>query len=601
MLWGGQLLANLQVDEETAQEQAERISMRKQLTPPPARKATQKQPSTLELKHMGTSEMPGWATGSWVQRVAASSEASTSAAPGVEASAAAPEAAPAGAPAAAGGKHAHPHHGMLGHLKETIAHAASDLGHGIQHGIEQLRDEVAHEAAKVAHEAAKPEAHPFADFWIGAIVEHPKHGRGVVEHFLLVDGVDRVRIAFDNGSTHRYDSKSVKKLTLVDAGPDEQQDREMHTLSFFGVMLYAPSFILQALLLWLPLSIWPPLAKRLKNGGHEWYLLEVPCLKFYACFALDLCFFVSLTLLSQASGYAPDGHRQLIELYGLRGLVIMHICWCVGILIHEYTRFFSSKWAELADLKEGFVSLWMKEVSVTYVCNNSLTLLGTILRIDQLVDACDLFGPLLALIALVNWGLQLQLESDSRLAVPQPSILAFSLLLFGWRLLRVMMMISGMGPLILAVNSMIGDVMRWLLVQITLILGFTAALYALFGSPNESVRTIGDAYPYKGYPYVHVCETITLGSNQVSDGEYPTRTGPWNTLLLMLWHVTEMFLSTEADMACMRQHTDDPVSGSLLLMLFQIMSAILMINMLIAMMVQKLWLKSSALPLRNAP
>ena len=47
------------------------------------------------------------------------------------------------------------------------------------------------------------ERHPFADFWIGAIVKHPKHGPGRVEHFMSggETGVDKMRVEFDDGST----------------------------------------------------------------------------------------------------------------------------------------------------------------------------------------------------------------------------------------------------------------------------------------------------------------------------------------------------------------------------------------------------------------
>ena len=58
-----------------------------------------------------------------------------------------------------------------------------------------------------------------------------------------------------------------------------------------------PAFLLQGVLLWIPLALYPPLAEQLKQRGGARYYLEVPCLKFFTSFTGDMLFFASLTLL----------------------------------------------------------------------------------------------------------------------------------------------------------------------------------------------------------------------------------------------------------------------------------------------------------------
>ena len=337
-------------------------------------------------------------------------------------------------------------------------------------------------------------------------------------------------------------------------------------------------------MLWLPLSVWPPLARRLKveqqHGRHSWYLLEVPCLKFYACFVVDFLFFVSLTFLAQGPDYLETAvHAKIADKIGLRGLIIVHTFWAMSIAYSDWERHFSSKWAEINDLKEEFVRMWLSGFSreaATSGVRSIVSLTAMIMKIDQLVDVCDLFGPLLALIVLFDW--LAELEDDGGRSVPMPSSLSYSLLLFGWRMLRVMAMLPSMGPLILTVNSMLGDVARWLLVQLILVSGYTAAFYALFGSPDADGST-----RFVGWEE-NACETVRIGENQVLDGHFPTAATPSGTLILTFWRVAEQFLSEEADMECVRQYSREPVATSILMMSFQAISAIMMINMLIAMM-----------------
>ena len=233
------------------------------------------------------------------------------------------------------------------------------------------------------------------DFYLGLEVMHTKHGQGRVQvrscaalysptviHTLtdspslspchtrlqefLADG--RVQVEFDNGGVHRYNQHSLSKLKVVEAVANHDDEDECHSLTLMDLLLALPWYLIQALLLWLPLSVCPPLARRLKTGEYSWYLLvrslpppftaisqpvqshlqsrcspipthpqEVPCLKFYASFCIDVVFFVSLTFLSQPSTTLPV-HRALIRSIGLHNFVLVHVGWATSILIESLTQ-----------------------------------------------------------------------------------------------------------------------------------------------------------------------------------------------------------------------------------------------------------------------
>jgi len=261
-------------------------------------------------------------------------------------------------------------------------------------------------------------------------------------------------------------------------------------------------------------------------------------------------------------------------------------------------QFFSSRVAEVEDLKEETHRMLVTGGYRTWL-RNSFALISQILKIDDLVSLCDLFGPFLAVAALSDWALALDTDSEgrSRKAVPSRSqaaeleveldapvppadlpgsearlaCLAGSLLLLGIRILRLLLMSVSMGPLVMTVNSMIEDVARWLVVQLTLLIGYTSALYALADVP--SVTTDEDP---------STCELLTLRKNGAmmmfgGDGAI----GVW---FYFFGHMIENFLVGDADLDCMRFNSTHPTFSVLMMMSFQLLSAVMMVNMLIAMM-----------------
>ena len=146
-----------------------------------------------------------------------------------------------------------------------------------------------------------------------------------------------------------------------------------------------------------------------------------------------------------------------------------------------------------------------------------------------------------------------------KLDTPNFILLAFALLLLGLRMLRALMMVAWMGPLILMINKMLRDVGKWLIVQLVLLVSFAAALTALSQPPSPS-----SVFPDS-------CDLVNA-----ADNEYRFLHA-WVLLL-------EAGLMEDAQLECARNHSSFPEANFLLMVLFQLISAIVMLNMLIALM-----------------
>ena len=241
---------------------------------------------------------------------------------------------------------------------------------------------------------------------MGSRVEHKKHGPGKVECFLPNGSI---KIEFDNGAVHRYRTDNADKIQLVDElVNDDNEHSEDESLTLFDLLLATPAFVCEAIVLWPLLSLYPPLADKWreegeKHGGKPWYLLEVPCLKFHACFTVDCLFFVSLTMLSQPRS-APWLWEMAIDTMGTRTVVLLHLLWAASIFINEADQFFSSKAAELDDLRKEVVQMIKHPGNIRFGLVDSIELLRSILYVDQIIDAADLFGPAFAVAALADWA-----------------------------------------------------------------------------------------------------------------------------------------------------------------------------------------------------
>tara|TARA_B110001452_G_scaffold169606_1_gene141855 strand:+ start:216 stop:4025 length:3810 start_codon:yes stop_codon:yes gene_type:complete len=437
------------------------------------------------------------------------------------------------------------------------------------------------------------------DFWVGAHVEHAKHGAGKVSHFTK-DA--RMSVDFHNGDTHAYGVASLHKVEIVEDTEElDSDDHEEVELSFVTLLMCVPSYLVQGLVLWVPLSLWPPLATKLKTTAGPWYYLDVPSFKFYSSFASDIAFVFSLTALSQ-----PDHsqlHAPLIRAFGHRSVVICHLIWVISILISELGQFLWSKYAEIVDLKEVILGVYYTGNPLE-AAGNALTLVVDIFTLDSLIEVCDLFGPTLAFIALIDetrslgeydsgddpllqkgqggfstrrerrqYAAATMQEGDDGtwedvLDTTRVMCYAGGLLLLAWRMLRPMMMVSAtLGTLIHVIDSMLIDVFRWIVIQTTLICGYTSALYALVGDPASTSTGI----------FPEACEMLSMSDKM-------TRQGGFRVWLNIFELLIENFLMQEANLSCMRLYAAYPVVTWWLMVTFQLLSAVLMINMLIAMM-----------------
>ena len=404
---------------------------------------------------------------------------------------------------------------------------------------------------------------------VGSRVKHEKHGEGTCVA-RLKDG--RLHVEFDGGETHNYTTQSVMtKLRLLEMDEQERDEDEDPGVGATELAAAFPRFLVQGVVLWLPLAIYPPLADWLRKKAGTRYLLEVPSLKFFSSFVSDVVFFVSLTFLAQPKYYTLLGWKPWLGDETLTRFAPAHFVLALGICLNEWRQMALSKREVLYEYAEVVGKTRLTSCSGLFlVVSATVDLLYELGRIDVL-EFCDLYGPLFACASLLNFIL----TNDDML----PQFLSVALLLLGVRLLRVVTMMPTLGPLILMIDKMFYDVFTWLIVQSTFMIGFASAFYALAGDP--------DTFHQEGRDFNHLdhddlCDLIRLSDHQSLDEDiFIGSVKAWGKGFLML---IESMLLQEAPLACMREHSANAAVAEFLLMMFQLFTAILMLNMLIAMM-----------------
>ena len=431
-------------------------------------------------------------------------------------------------------------------------------------------------------------------FLIGCRVKHEKHGEGSV---ISRHRSGRLHVEFDGGDTHNYVPASAKaKLTLITLENEMVRDEdEDEGVAAIDIIFALPGFILQGLVLWLPLAMYPPLARALRDDHGaikkslcgpklgalmlDHYTLEVPVLKFYLSVTLDVFLFLSLTFLSHPRYYTLVGWTPWEEGQQLSILVPIHCIWAIGVTVNEWLQFMQYKSQVLAEYTSDLrKTRWWSWEGLIKLLGRTLNFFPEFLHIDDMVDLFDLFGPLLASISLLNTWTEVQKDTYDR-ADAYGDTMAVALVLLGFRLLRPVTMMPTLGPLVLMVNKMVGDVTQWALVQVVFLLGFASGIYALAGDPETALRegnvTADDE-----------CELLTIGLNQLGAGEGIASTssrGAADTWLAGFRQLLESMLKQDSELACLRQNSSSWFTAPMI-MFFQLFSAILMINMLIAMM-----------------
>ena len=430
-------------------------------------------------------------------------------------------------------------------------------------------------------------------FLIGCRVKHEKHGEGSV---ISRHRSGRLHVEFDDGDTHNYQPASAKaKLTLVTLENEMVRDEdEDEGVAAIDIIFSLPGFILQGLLLWLPLAMYPPLARALRDNRGSFkkslcgakmsalvvdhYMLEVPVLKFYLSVTLDVLLFLSLTFLSHPRYYTLGGWTPWKQGEELEILVPIHFMWALGVTVNEWLQFIQYKSQVLAEFMDNLrkTRYWSYD-GLVKLLGYTLNFFPEFLHIDDMVDLFDLFGPLLASISLLNTWIEVG-DGSYDAANAYGDTMAVALVLLGFRLLRPVTMMPSLGPLVLMVNKMVGDVTQWALVQVVFLLGFTSGIYALAGDPLTAINGTVSADDE--------CELLTIGLNQLDGGDAIASTssrGAAHTWLAGFRQLLEAMLKQDSELACLRQNSSSWFTAPMI-MLFQLFSAILMINMLIAMM-----------------
>ena len=185
---------------------------------------------------------------------------------------------------------------------------------------------------------------------LGARVQHRKRGRGlVVEH----TPNSAIRIAFDDGNEGIYDADAQAKYIKVLSDYESRAEQLLNNQELIGnqlnlrdiILFYIPAFLLQ-IPLWLPISVYPPLEAKLSLCFKHWWLLNSPVLKFSSFFALDVLFFIVMTLLSNNPRHGSTGFFMaglVTQDDTIRNGKLFLLLQCLGILLNEAKQYVKSR------------------------------------------------------------------------------------------------------------------------------------------------------------------------------------------------------------------------------------------------------------------
>jgi len=148
-------------------------------------------------------------------------------------------------------------------------------------------------------------------------------------------------------------------------------------------------------------------------------------------------------------------------------------------------------------------------------------------------------------------------DSPPRVPTAAVELLSVSVLMLGFRLMRVLTLHPSFGPLIMAVNSMSRDIAQWVSIVSFIIVAFAGAFHILYGdSFKDPLRTTPDG-----------CFAVDSEFD-----EFP------NALTVMI----EMMLNADGQYDCFR-YSAHPNLGVLYSYLMVLMTSIVLVNMLVAL------------------
>lgn len=143
--------------------------------------------------------------------------------------------------------------------------------------------------------------------------------------------------------------------------------------------------------------------------------LQVPCLKFYCSFLIDIIFFISLTFLSHPK--QSQVHSWIIDAVGREAVVYFHLIWCSGILLHEVTQFVEDRNAEFKDCQDDIRDALFSTTSGLSTVRRAFLALRHLFvtskdvaagAVSDIIEVADLAAPSLAFIALLDASLEVR-------------------------------------------------------------------------------------------------------------------------------------------------------------------------------------------------
>ena len=272
----------------------------------------------------------------------------------------------------------------------------------------------------------------------------------------------------------------------------------------------------------LPLiALWPALSDR-----FSWISLErgvgSPLVRFALAFVVDVALAVMTTLLAAE----PGGELERNVFFAP----------CIVVLA-------GVAWSEANQLMRGGVSAYLSDpFNAIDAAALGATAAGLALRLAIRPEATDSVADFL-------YG--------SR------GLLSGALCLLWLRMLKMTVLHSRFGPLVLMVFKMVRDVLHWLVLLLLLLLSFSTALYALFAGNDAALGAQPDFYAQP---------------EADCDLDYAFSRLDRTFLLLM-----QGALNGDAYLECARA-SSHPRAAVMLLATFQISTSLLLVNMLIAMM-----------------
>ena len=296
------------------------------------------------------------------------------------------------------------------------------------------------------------------------------------------------------------------------------------------------ALLLVQLPLLVPVALYPELEGRLKTS--RLYLLNAPIIKFTCSFLSDLAFALALTFIPRWNMLSQEREPLLLE------PVILLTLWSASSMVWELRQFFM----EGFDPESGEFQLITSFHAYYADRFNRFELPASTL---STVSLCLMWMEL-----WTNGGIA-PFTSTTR------TLRTIAVLLLWLRVPRIFMLSDRIGPLVLMLFRMWKDVFRYLILQGTFLLAFSAAFLVLF-----EPRVPTDDWPMSGIP---------TGA----------RDGPCQdhmvSYLPVVQFLIEQAITGEQFFLC-GENDDMATFAWVLAIAFYLTSGILMLNMLIAMM-----------------